>query len=198
VVQTDANANSDKSIIKPNNFDLFLALHSDADAANDQGGGMIGSGDKSVDVSWKRSAEIAGIMKGVYFKEAGIVDKNYVTAGMTKYYMWKYLSYNTPCVLLEMGQTQDPHDKVLLANTVLIASSIVRSICKVFNVLYDLPTNTVDPKDEKIVRLESELSKAQASLVQAESQFRLAMAEKDKDCQGIKDRLKQISVLSTL
>lgn len=197
VVQTDANANSDKSITGKD-FDLFLALHGDADAPSDQGGGMVGSGDPSVDLSAVRSKQIADIIESVYFQEVGIVDKRYVTPGMKLYYMWKYLSDKTPCVLLEMGQTQDPHDKVLLANTDLIASGIVRSLCKVFNVPYDLQNTTPDPKDQQIAVLQVALDKANAALIQANTDFGVALAEKDKQCLTYKDILKRISVLSTL
>jgi len=197
VIQTDANANSDKSITEKD-FDLFLALHGDADAANDQGGGMIGSGDKLVDHSWVRSAEIASIMKGVYFKESGIVDKNFVTTGMTKYYMWKYLTAKTPCVLLEMGQVQDSHDKVLLADTYLIASSIVRAICKVFGVLYDLPDTTPVVDTPQVTQLKKDLQEAKDALANAKVDFARKIADKENECQKYIDILKQISVISTL
>jgi hypothetical protein len=97
-----------------------------------------------------------------------------------------------------MGQTQDAHDKVLLANTFLIASSIVRSICKVFNIPYDLPSTTIDPKDQKILDLQSSLDKANATLIQANKDSAAAMAVKEIECQGLKSKLKQISILSTL
>ncbi|MDD4027019.1 MAG: N-acetylmuramoyl-L-alanine amidase [Candidatus Shapirobacteria bacterium] len=141
VVQTDANANDDKSITSQD-FNLALALHCDMDVANDQGGGMCGSGDPSVDMSWQESLRIKGIFDATYFPEVKIVNKNIVTYGMKFYYMWKYLSPKTPCVLLEMGQAKDPHDSVLLGNTKLIATGIVKSICKALNVSYEIETPT--------------------------------------------------------
>lgn len=137
VVQSDANANDDKSITSQD-FNLALALHCDMDTKGDNGGGMCGSGDSSVDMSWEESLRIKKVFDSVYFPETKIVNKNFVTEGMKKYYMWRYLSNKTPCVLLEMGQAKDPHDSVLLSNTILIASAIVRSICKAFNMPYDL------------------------------------------------------------
>lgn len=197
VIQTDANANSDKKITEKD-FDLFLALHGDADSPNDKGGGMVGSGDPSVDMSWERSKEIAEIIQSVYFREADIVDKQYTTPGMRLYYMWKYLSDKTPCVLLEMGQTQDPHDKVLLSNTTLIASSIVRSICKVFNTPYDLPNNTTDPHIKEIEELKIALDRSNSALIKANADFQSALAVKESVCQGYKKRLEQIAVISKL
>lgn len=143
VVQSDANAN-DNPAITGTDFNLALALHCDMDVANDQGGGMVGSGDKSVDAMWQESLRIKGVLDEVYFSETKIVNKKIVTAGMKFYYMWQYLSSKTPCVLIEMGQAKDPHDSVLLGNTDLIAGAIYKSICKAFNVEEPLPI-PVDP-----------------------------------------------------
>jgi hypothetical protein len=148
VTQTDANANDDKSITSKD-FDLALALHGDMDVQNDSGGGMVGSGDKSVDAMWQESLRIKKVFDETYFAETKIVNKNIVTPGMAKYYMWQYLTSKTPCVLIEMGQVLDPHDKVLLANTDLIANAIGRSICKAFSVPFDLPTTPPITTDYK-------------------------------------------------
>ena len=144
VVQSDANAN-DNSAIRLTDFNLALALHCDMDTPNDNGGGMIASGDPSVDSSWQESARIRDVNKSIYFTETQIVDKNYVTTGMTKYYVWQYLSDKTPCVLIEMGQAKDPHDSVLLANTELIAGALSKAICKAFG--YTPPPEPTEPPD---------------------------------------------------
>ena len=106
------------------------------------------------------SLRIKKVFDEVYFKETQIVNKNYVTEGMTKYYVWQYLTPKTPCVLLEMGEAKDPHDSILLNNTELIASGIVRSICKAFNVAYDIVSEEnckeiLSSKDEQIAVLKS-------------------------------------------
>jgi hypothetical protein len=158
VTQTDANANDDKTITSKD-FNLALFLHCDMDTANDNGGGMIGSGDKSVDASWVESKRIKDVMDSIYFKETGIVNKNFVTEGMTKYYIWQYLSPKTSCVLIEMGQAMDAHDKVLLANTDLIANAIAKAICKAFNVTYDsTPTIPIVSCEEKLLNVTKELT----------------------------------------
>lgn len=119
-------------------FDLFLALHGDANIYG-TGGGCVGSGDKSVDLMWQESARIRDCIIDQYFPNSGIVNHpERVNANMTKYYMWSSLSAKTPCVLIEMGVVQDAHDKVLLADTERIASAIARGICKAFGVEYDL------------------------------------------------------------
>lgn len=185
VVQSDANANDDKSITGTD-FNLALAIHCDMDIANDRGGGMVGSGDKTVDSSWVESLRIKKVFDEVYFKETQIVNKNIVTVGMAKYYLWQYLSAKTPCVLIEMGQAMDPHDKVLLANTELIASAIVRSICKAFNVSYEIETNPVpptDPKDKIIAEQKLEIDRLNKAITEAKINCEVALADKDVECQ---------------
>jgi hypothetical protein len=185
VVQSDANANDDKSITSQD-FNLALALHCDMDVANDQGGGMVGSGDKSVDNSWQESLRIKKVFDSIYFKETQIVNKNIVTQGMSKYYMWQYLSFKTPCVLIEMGQAKDPHDSVLLGNTDLIASAITRSICSAFNVSYEIniPTPpTIDPKDKQISDLKTEINDLKDTQNRANIKFGQDLALKDLECQ---------------
>jgi len=139
VTQSDANANDDPSITLKD-FNLALALHGDMDVQKDQGGGMVGSGDKSVDAMWQESLRIKKVFDEVYFNETKIVNKNIVTDGMSKYYLWQYLSTNTPCVLIEMGQVLDPHDQVLLSNTDLIANALGVAICKALDVPFDIST----------------------------------------------------------
>jgi len=200
VVQTDANGNDDPTITKTD-FALALALHCDMDVPNDKGGGMCGSGDPSVDLSWQESLRIKKIFDEVYFKETGIVNKNFVTEGMSKWYMWQYLSPKTPCVLLEMGQAKDPHDSVLLGNTELIASGIVRSICKAFNKPYDLTPTTppvdyealLKTKDEQIRTLETKVANLEAetqTFTQRLSEIEAKLLENEKTVKQYQSDLK--------
>lgn len=132
------NADPTKDEIRKD-FDLFLALHGDANIYG-TGGGCVGSGDKSVDLCWKESARIRDCIVSEYFDHSGIVNHpERVNKNMTMYYMWSSLSSKTPCVLIEMGVVQDAHDKVLLADTERIASAIARGICLAFDVQYDEP-----------------------------------------------------------
>jgi hypothetical protein len=184
VTQTDANGNDDKNITSQD-FDLALSLHCDMDTANQ--GGMVGSGDKSVDNSWQESARIRDVFNEVYFKETGIRNKGFVTEGMTKWYMWRYLSSKTPCVLIEMGEAKDPHDSVLLGNTELIASAIVRSICKAFNVSYEItpPPVVETPKPEcDCEALKKEVDSLKKLLDTAQITFNEELAVKETECQN--------------
>jgi len=205
VVQTDANANDDPSITKTD-FNLALALHCDMDVQGDQGGGMCGSGDKSVDDMWEESLRIKKVFDEVYFKETAIINKNFVTPGMAKYYMWKYLTPKTPCVLLEMGQAKDPHDSVLLGNTVLIASAIVRAICKAFNKPYDITPTTppvdyeaiLKSKDEQIRILEAKVATLEvdtAGFTQRLAEIEAKLSENEKSVKQYQKDLKTANEL---
>lgn len=200
VVQSDANANDDKTITKTD-FSLALALHCDMDVQGDQGGGMCGSGDKSVDDMWVESLRIKKVFDEVYFKETAIVNKNIVTEGMKKYYIWQYLTSKTPCVLLEMGQAKDPHDSVLLGNTELIASGIVRSICKAFNKPYDITPTTppvdyealLKAKEEQIRTLETKVANLEADtkvFTQRLSEIEAKLVENEKTVKQYQKELK--------
>lgn len=180
VVQTDANANDDKSITTQD-FDLALFLHCDMNT--DGQGGMCGSGDKSVDNSWQESLRIKQVFDEIYFPETKIVNKKFVTEGMAKYYMWQYLSAKTPCVLLEMGEAKDAHDSVLLGNTELIASSIVRSICLAFNVSYEINTPPVTiptVQNTEIVDLKKQVATLTNDLKIQEADFQTKSALQEK------------------
>ena len=206
VVQTDANGNDDPAITKTD-FNLALSLHCDMDVPNDKGGGMCGSGDKSVDAMWQESLRIKKVFDETYFKETGIVNKNFVTVGMTKWYMWQYLTSKTPCVLLEMGQAKDAHDSVLLGNTELIASGIVRSICKAFNKPYDITPTTppidyealLKSKDEQIRILEAKVATLEidtAGFTQRLSEIEAKLAENDKTVKQYQKDLKTANELA--
>ncbi len=183
VVQTDANGNDDKTITSQD-FNLALSLHCDMNTNSE--GGMCGSGDSSVDLSWQESARIKKVFDDTYFKESGIRNKGFVTEGMTKWYMWKYLSDKTPCVLLEMGEAKDAHDSVLLGNTELIASAIVRSICKSFGVSYEIqstPTENIEICKTSLKAAEVTITELNKTINTIKEQNRLSLANKDIECQ---------------
>lgn len=126
-------------------FDLFLALHCDADYPNDNGGGFADYPEPSTDGATAESQRICKIINDYYFPEVKINYVNRSNANTRYYYMWKRLSAKTPCVIIEMGQIQDPHDKVLLANTELIAGALKVAICKAFGVDPNPPAPQPEP-----------------------------------------------------
>src|SRR3990167_2955519 len=69
VRQTDACANGDITITQTD-WDLFLAIHGDADYAGDNGGGFVDYPDPSVDASTVESKRIKEAIESEYFKHA--------------------------------------------------------------------------------------------------------------------------------
>jgi N-acetylmuramoyl-L-alanine amidase len=142
------NANPPQAEINKD-FDLFLALHGDANVYG-TGGGVIGYIDPAIDSSPESNAESKRIKEAIeseYFNRSGIVnhpERNNVN--ITRYYMWSQLSAKTPCVLLEMGVVQDAHDKVILTDTDRVANAIARGVCKAFNVPFDPVPPVIDYK----------------------------------------------------
>ena len=144
VLQTDACGNSDPKVTDTD-WDLFLAIHGDADYAGDGGGGFIDFPDPSVDSATVESQRIKIAIESEYFKHSEILNTPHSNPNTKFYYMWRYLTANTPCCLIELGQVQDPHDKVLLADTNRIASAVTRGVCKAFNVPFDIPVPPTPP-----------------------------------------------------
>lgn len=139
-------------------FDLFLALHGDADYPADQGGGFADFPEPSTDGATKESQRIAKALNEEYFPHSGIKYVNRSNGNTRYYYMWARLSTKTPCVILEMGQVQDPHDKVILADTERVVNAIARGICKAFNVPFDGPQPPAVDYKKKFEDLEKEFA----------------------------------------
>jgi len=134
---TDANYNCDNNSWKTDN-DLFISLHCDANYQGDEGGGFIDFPEPSTDDATLESQRIAKEIESEYFKNTGIRNVPSRSNPNTQYYyMWQYLSAKTPCVILEMGESVDPHDSVILADTERVCNGIARGICKAFNIPFD-------------------------------------------------------------
>jgi hypothetical protein len=156
------------------------------DYPNDNGSGFADYPEPSTDGATAESQRICKVINDFYFKEVGIVYKNRSNANTRYYYMWKHLTLKTPCVLIEMGQSIDPHDSVLLANTELISNALCRAICKAFNVSYEIaPNNTPQPVDcsEQLKSAQTKIGELETALKQAKTEIQECMAVKDKECQ---------------
>lgn len=146
VVTTDANANDDKNITKTD-FDLFLSIHYDADIYR-TGGGFVDTPDPSVDQANSESLRIARHIGDEYFGNTKIVNHPERRNDKTRfYYMWKYLTPKTPCVIIECGvgmHVPDDHQVLHFARPTVVMG-IVTGICKAFDVPYQqMPTVPVD------------------------------------------------------
>ena|SRR3990167_9412795 len=142
------NANPTNAEINKD-FDLFLALHGDANIYG-TGGGCITAPDLNYDDNWNESNRISKDIESLYFKESGIVNHpERINVNMTRYYMWSRLTSKTACVILEMGVVQDAHDKVILADTDRVCNAIARGVCKAFSVPFDQTAPIPPPEDWK-------------------------------------------------
>lgn len=133
----DANFNCDPA--NSNDYDLFLAIHYDADIYG-KGGGIIGIPDASIDFAHAESVRIKKALDDTYFINTGIENHpERLNPNISFYYMWASLSAKTPCVLIECGVGQNAHDKVILADIDRVCNAIARGICGAFNVPFDSP-----------------------------------------------------------
>ncbi len=145
VKQTDANANVDPAVTGQD-FDLCLACHYDSDSYG-KGGGFVDFAEPSTDLATAESQRIAKILSTVYFATTGIVNHPERSNDKTRYYyLWKFLTAKTPCVLIECGVGMHVPDdwQILHFNRPLVVEGVVRGICKAFNVTYDI-TPPVEP-----------------------------------------------------
>ncbi len=143
VKQTDANANADPAITTAD-WDLFLAIHYEADVHNTNGY-FVAAPDPSTDAVNGESVRIRDIINSEYLK-LGIPNHPEWQNPKTKfYYMWRALSTKTPCVLIECGVGwRVPKDSDLL-NSITgrpkVVEIIVSGICKAFSVPYSGTTS---------------------------------------------------------
>jgi len=164
-------------------FDLFLALHGDANIYGTGGGVVACIAPPPYDSSEESNAEsrrIRDTIASIYFKETGIVNHpERSNVNMTKYYMWPLLTAKTPCVIIEMGVVQDAHDKVLLGNTELIASALARSLCKAFDMPYDIvpPTPPTPSELDLLKELNTNLNKEIESLKVSQSELEVRITD---------------------
>src|SRR3990167_21916 len=78
-------------------FDLFLALHGDANIYG-IGGGFVDFADPSIDDATIESKRIKEAIESEYFKHSGIVNHQERSNPNTRfYYMWQRLTPKTPC-----------------------------------------------------------------------------------------------------
>ena len=194
VYETDYYADADPKVTGTD-WNLFLALHCDMDYPNDGGSGFVDYPEPSTDGATIESQRIAKVIKDTYFPEVQINYISHSNANTRYYYMWKALSSKTPCVLIEMGQSIDPHDKVLLANTDLIANALARSICKAFNVPFDSPTIPIVSCEDKLGKVSKELEDLKISHANLEGEAKKMAETIAQNNEIIADSTKQIKLL---
>jgi hypothetical protein len=131
VYETDALGYNDTTVVEID-WDLFLSVHYDADVYNDTGG-FVDFPEPSTDGATNESQRIAKVLSDYYFAKTGIKNVNRSNANTRYYYMWQYLSKDTPCNLIECGVGwRKPEDYETLRNYDLIADAISGGILKAF------------------------------------------------------------------
>lgn len=174
---TDALANKDPKVTSTD-WDLFLAVHYDADIYNDRGG-FSDYPDKDADKVWERSKYLSDKIEEVFFNKTGIpVHNERSNANTKRYYMWSALTANTPCVLIECGVgNRKPEDYDTLQKTDLIVSSLTKAILQALGL--------EDEKDIKIASLEKELDEIRASRNDWRTRYKQLEKEYEKDMQEL-------------
>lgn len=149
-------------------WDLFLAVHYDADMYNDRGG-FVDIPDASVDQAHEESARIAEEIKKTYFPTTGIPAHPERSNSNTKfYYMWKRLSAKTPCVIIEAGvgwRTPEDH-KTLWFEQDKVVEGITKGILNALK-----PEPPIDPcggYKEEIARLKKEIADHKCPIIPPE------------------------------
>lgn len=147
-------------------WNLFLAVHYDADMYNDRGG-FIDTPDPSIDFSTTESNRIANEMRKTYFSATGVPEHNERSNKNTKfYYMWDRMSAKTPCVILEAGvgfRTPEDH-KTLWFEQDKVVKGIVDGILKALK-----PAEPVD----SCATTKKELETLKAKYSELKSQYHL-------------------------
>ena len=170
----DANYSSNE------HFDLALAVHCDSNYTGNEGGGFVACADPSIDKVWTESDRIRDAIDSMYFDHTGIRRVQSRENANTLYYYWWYnLSLDTPCVLIEMGESIDPHDKVILADTDRVANALARGICKAFGVAYD----TITPPTPTVPMVTIKKSEYESMKVQIAG-FPAQLSQKDTQCKN--------------
>lgn len=155
---TDSQADKNKDVTGQD-WNLFLSLHCDMDYPGTEGGGFIDFPEPSTDYATAESQRISKAIASVYFSESGIRNVPSRSNKNTRYYyMWSALSAKTACNILEMGESIDPHDKVILDDTERQAQIIFRGILNAF------PDMNPDPCKVQVENLKGELKAANALL----------------------------------
>ena len=143
---TDANGYQDPTVTEVD-WDMFLAIHCDADSASN--GGFTDFCDPAFDNVTAESQRIADEIAEKFFPESGIAyrPERRGQINVRRYYFWDDLSFATPCVLIEMGESIDAHDLVILNDTERCAMALSRGICHAFGVPYDIIPEPPQPPE---------------------------------------------------
>ena len=162
VYETDAFGNDD-SKVTGTDWDLFISIHYDADIYKDRGG-FTDCPDPSIDYVHTRSKELAKKISDVFFQKMGIPVKSRSNANTKFYYMWQFLTANTPCVIIECGVGyRQPEDYNVLRRYDEVATALSDAISSALGVTggceakLALLEESIVAKDKEIVILKAKV-----------------------------------------
>jgi hypothetical protein len=165
-------------------WDLFLAIHYDADVYG-KGGYFVDFPEPSTDGATVKSQAICKALCEAYGAITGIVNHPERSNKNTRfYYMWDSISAKTPCVLIECGvgmHTPDDH-AILHMNRPLVVKGIVDGLKKALNIQSPTPPVS-DPHLAEIVKLNEKIKDLETnhkSLSERLSQLEGLIATKDE------------------
>lgn len=204
VTGVDANANDDPNITGKD-WDLFLAIHYDADVYG-KGGGFVDYPEPSTDGATAESQRIVSAIRDEYFKTTGITNVYQRSNKNTRYYyMWRYLSAKTPCALIECGVGMHVPDdwETLHFNRPRVVEGIVRGVCKAFNQPYDTtpPQPQPDPcaetkaQNEQLTAQNTKLTAENSRLTAKLSEVEAASGALRKENDGLVETNRENSIL---
>lgn len=176
VTVTDAIYHKD---VYNKDYDLVLALH--YDGGGEENRSMISAPNKEMDFlegkAQTRAEEIAKVFREKYASLTGTVNRdNRITLGMTDYYGWDYVSYNSPSVLLEEFNHTSAKGAELKTKPEIVVNAIYQCVLSAFNVV----DTSVDPRI-------SELEKAVSEMRDSRDKWKKEAKELQKDCDALKD-----------
>jgi len=185
VYNTGSKAYEDQ-IVTNTDWDLFLAVHYDADIYGDNGG-FADYPDPSSDLVWETSKQLAYKIGEHYFKTTGIPEKPSRSNANTKfYYMWQYLTANTPCVIIECGVGwRKPEDFEVLRrdNHRFVANALADSVLHALGM-----SQPCDKYIKKIDELEDELDDMRESRDKWRSQYKELEIKYETDLASLKEQ----------
>lgn len=159
-------------------WDLFLAIHYDADVYG-KGGYFVDYPEPSTDGATLQSQAICKTLSEVYGETTKIVNYPMRSNKNTRfYYMWSKISPKTPCVLIECGvgmHIPDDHE-ILHFNRPLVVKGIVDGLIKALDIKDPVASIQPDPHLAEILKLNEKITALENSM----NDLRLRIVEMEK------------------
>jgi len=198
--ETNANGYQD-SVVTDTDWDLFLAVHYDADIYG-EGGGFCDYPDASTDYAHEESKRICDVINNHYFKITGIPYKPSRSNANTKfYYMWQYLTANTPCNLIECGVGwRKPEDYETLHNRIdVVAKAIADGISLALGIdigMTDCEQKLID-KENELIEMRQSRNEWKRKYGELEDKYAANMKEKNDHIEALQKTVSELNQINS-